>query len=464
MRIARLILVSLMLCPLARSAPAVDDAQRELVYKEFRAAFDAKQYSTALPSAEKLVALTEQQYGADHVALVNPLSNLGTVYYRMENYASAEIHFQRAVRLLEAKGGGGGVDHQLIRPLHGLGETWFAAQQYSEAAAALKRAIDISRNSDGLFNVEQLPILTTLIDSYIALGRRSDADKEQQYAFRVAESNFGPKDLRLLEPLDRYARWFESDGRYLSARALHSRGLQLAEEVGGPARLRTVTPLRGIARTYYLEFLFGADKKEESALEPDPFALPSNSSNSVSRLNPDGEKALRLAIAALTKSTPVDQHLRGDTLIDLGDWYLVSGEQAKAKDIYHLAWLDLAAVQSTRRLAAPRQLVYRPPLGSVARVHPSKPAEWEEKTAEMSFQVTSVGTVTDIKLIKANVSESLVKGVTLALHKSLYAPRIEAGVAEATNDVRFVEHLLVRKPSAPTPAPAAPATTTKPNA
>ena len=78
----------------------------------------------------------------------------------------------------------------------------------------LKRAIDLSRNLDGLFNVEQLQILDPLIASYIALDLTADAEKEQQYALRVAETAYGKTDARMLKPLDRYGRWLEQLGRY----------------------------------------------------------------------------------------------------------------------------------------------------------------------------------------------------------------------------------------------------------
>ncbi len=447
MRIAVSILALVTALCTAAPASAVDDTERLAVYKEFRTAFDAKQFAAALPIAEKLVALTEQQYNADNAALINPLSNLGTVYFRMNNYAAAETQYQRAVRLVEARGGG--ADRQLILPLQGLGETWFAARQFPEAAVALKRAVDISRNLDGLFNAEQLPILNTLIDSYVASGRNTDAEKEHQYAFRVASTNFGERDLRLLGPIDRYARWFEYVGRYVSARALHGRGLQLAEQLAGIASAQTVTPLRGIARSYMAEYLYGGEKEEEAPQENPGFPSAAAFSGTVTGLNPDGEKALRLAIAALTKSPAVDKQLRGDTLIDLGDWYLVGGSQSKARDTYRLAWDDLTAVKNTQRLAAPRQLAYRAPLGSVARSKPSKPDEWEEKAVDVSFLVAPDGAVKDVKLVSGDIPEAMVKSLTLALRKALYAPRIVAGQAEATADVRFVEHMLVRKPAPP---------------
>src|SRR2546430_11240834 len=73
-------------------ALAVTDAERVAVYRDFRAAFDARRYPDALPLAEKLVALTQEQYGANDRELVNPLANLGTTQYRMGDYkGGAEI-------------------------------------------------------------------------------------------------------------------------------------------------------------------------------------------------------------------------------------------------------------------------------------------------------------------------------------------------------------------------------------
>jgi len=168
----------------AQAAAVVTDADRQQVYKEFRTAFDAKRYADALPLAEKVVSLTEEQYGANDRKLANPLTNLGTVHYRMKDYAAAEKDYQRSVEILEQTGGN--TDRMLLRPLHGLGAAHFAEKEYVDASVALKRAIDLSSNLDGLFNPDQLQILEPLIASYVALDLTADAEKEQQYALRVA--------------------------------------------------------------------------------------------------------------------------------------------------------------------------------------------------------------------------------------------------------------------------------------
>ena len=74
---------------------------------------------------------------------------------------------------------------------------------------------------------------------------------------------------------------------------------------------------------------------------PDPFqntsAMPQIGQDN--RLNPDGERALRFALDALSKAEPVDRRARGETLVELGDWYLIGGAQAKATDAYRSGWI-----------------------------------------------------------------------------------------------------------------------------
>jgi tetratricopeptide (TPR) repeat protein len=159
-------LAPLVVVVLALSAPAIAladqgaDAQVE-IYHQFRTAFDAHRFQEALPLAQKLVTITEEQYGANDRALVNPLANLGTTQYRLGDYAAAEQTYLRGIKIVED--GGAGADRLLLQPLHGLGATYFARKEYDEASVILKRALDLSRNLDGLFNPQQMQILEPLI-------------------------------------------------------------------------------------------------------------------------------------------------------------------------------------------------------------------------------------------------------------------------------------------------------------
>lgn len=431
----------------APAAPtAVTDAERQQVYKQFRDVFDVRKYADALPLAQKLVSMTEQQYGDKDRALVNPLTNLGTVHYRMKDYTSAEQEYGRSVEILEATASS--TDRAFLRPLHGLGAAHFAEGEYVDASVNLKRAIDLSRNLDGLFNIEQLQILDPLIASYIQLDLRADAEKEQQYALRVAETAYGKSDVRMLRPLDRYGRWLEQLGRYTTARLLYARALTIAEQSGGRGSVLGVEPLLGIARSYRLEFVNGS---EEPSATPDPFGqqdvapLPLEGGQ---RLNPDGERALRLALNAIDKASPVDHQKRGETLIELGDWYASAGSFTKGVDVYKEAWKELNTAGSTTLLDKPRMLAYRPPASSVRRSHLDS-EESEERFVEVRYTVTKEGRTDHMETVSSDAADASQKAVVSAMKKARYAPRIENGEAVDTPGVVWREKLLIKTKQPP---------------
>jgi tetratricopeptide (TPR) repeat protein len=428
----------------ASLAHAVTDDERRNVYREFRQHFDSRHYPQALPAAERLVSMTEEQYGAAARALVNPLSNLGTTQLRLGNHQAAETAYLRSVEIAETTAGN--TDRLLMKPLHGLGATYYAVGQYEDARTVLRRAVDLSRNIDGLFNVAQLQMLEPLIASYVALAQLAEAEKEHQYAFRIAETTFGRGDPRMLQPLDRYAKWYEFVGRYTTARVLHARALSIAEQ-GGRGTPASVPALRGIARTYRLEYLHGSEEVDTS----DPFtasgaaALPPDRADSM-RLNPDGERALRLALTALEKGEPIDRVQRGETLVELGDWYLSGGATPKALETYREAWNDLSGAGSTKMLDAPRLLSYRPPVASTTRSR-LDPETADASTMELRFTVTKEGRTADIVTVSSDAPESTAKSVVSAVRKARYAPRLENGEPVDTPGVTVTEHLLTRAES-----------------
>ena len=425
----------------AQAAAAVTDADRQQLYKEFRELFDARRYTEALPVAEKIVSLTEEQYGDKNRALVNPLTNLGTVHYRLKDYPSAEQEYQRGVEILEASAAS--TDRQFLRPLHGLGAAHFAEGEFVDASVNLKRAIDLSRNLDGLFNIEQLEILDPLIASYIQLDLTADAEKEQQYALRVAESAYGKTDVRMLKPLDRYGRWLEQLGRYTTARLLYARALTIAEQSGGRGSMLGVDPLLGIARSYRLEFVNGSE--DPSASPPDPFGqqdvapLPLEGQ----RLNPDGERALRLALNAIEKGTPVDHKKRGETLTELGDWYASAGAFTKGVEVYREAWKELNEANATALLDVPRMLAYRPPASSARRSR-LESDESEERYVEVRYTVTKEGRTDHVETVSSDAADSSQKAVISSMKKARYAPRIANGEPVDTPEVTWREKLLVK--------------------
>jgi tetratricopeptide (TPR) repeat protein len=432
MRVAGIVAIGL----LCGSVAAVTDADRVQVYHEFRTEFDARKYPEALPLAEKLVTLTEEQYGPTDRSLAIPLCNVATTQYRLHDYKSAEEAYLRTVKIVEDSGGG--ADRALLRPLHGLGATYFATHHYEDAALMLKRALDLSRNLDGLFNLEQMSILDPLIDSLIALNRNDEIERAYDYTIRVAEAAYGKSDIRVVQPLDRSARWQEKMGRYPTARILYARALTIAEQAGPSQVANTVEPLEGIARTYRLEFVNSEVEKTDMA---DVYA-PARSADDTQRLNPDGERAILMALKALE---PGDHMRRGTAFVELGDWYLSGGLQNRGMAAYRRAWKEFELGGSTATLAAPRQLAYRAPLAAVSRAKGDRD-NLEEHFVEVSFTVSSEGRTADVTTVESDAPQTQQKAVLFAMRRARYAPRFEHGDAVETTGVRFRERLLTAVP------------------
>lgn len=221
----------------------------------------------------------------------------------------------------------------------------------------------------------------------------------------------------------------------------------IAESAAGRGTPQSVGSLRGLARTYYLEFIYGP---EEAEAPPDPFQ--SNASlqqlGQESRLNPDGERALRYALEALSKVDPVDRRARGETLVELGDWYLIGGATAKANQAYREGWKELVAAgnDAAALLQAPRRLAYRPPSASIARARPNDPGSYEERYVETRFKVLADGKVDDVETVGTDAPQSIEKATQYAVRKARYAPRLENGEPVATEGVTLRERVLVKAP------------------
>jgi tetratricopeptide (TPR) repeat protein len=426
---------------LVSPALAVSDADRVAVYREFRAQFDAKQYAAAQPLAERLVQLTEEQFGADELQLTNPLTNLATIHYKLGNYPAAIEAYQRTLRILQAKSTL--ADKAQIRPLHGLGISFMGANDPESAVVALKRAADLSRNTDGLYNIGQVEFIDALIDAYAATGRWNEAEKESQYALRVEEAAYGRNSLKLLGRYDKLARFYEDERRYTTERSIYERALAVLAKDAPPNDLRKVGPLRGIARSFRLEAFYGVEGTDTGGTF--------NAANNGAPVFADGtqqrrgESSLTAALEVIDSNTPVDPRLRALVLTDLGDWYLTSNATRRAYDIYSEAWKAFSQAGDTRPLEVPRVLAYRPSISSVDRSQ-LDPAEAQIKAVELHFTVDRDGRLDDVTSPTTDVPEPVVRNSMTSIKRARYAPRIENGIAVPTSDVVFVERVLVRVP------------------
>ena len=213
------------------------------------------------------------------------------------------------------------------------------------------------------------------------------------------------------------------------------------------ARLQPTLGQYGLARSYRLEAMIGSD---EGALQyVDPFAQSSLgvfTEHGLRALNPDGEKALLLALQTIDKMHPVDHQIRGTTLMELGDWYLCADQADKSLTRYRDAWKEFQQAGSTTALDVPRQLAYRAPSSSASRSPLAERDNTDEHSVQATFTVKRDGHTANVITNTSDATAAQQKIVLAAVRHARYAPRLQNGEPVDTDGVTLLEKLLTKKP------------------
>ena len=454
---------------IAASAPALsaDMDRRAAVYGEFRQAFAAGDYASALPLAQEMTRLIEQ---------ANPLSkdlptaynNLGVVQFRTGDPEAAEDSFGRALELLESSEGI--ASRKMISPLVGLGAVYAARGEQARAVEVLQRALAISRRADGLFNLDQLEILDALVRSYQATGMLEGVENELRYALQVRQQHYGYDDPRCLPAMSSLAEWYEQTNNFLAARMLWTRSVDIASQEGGGRNAATINGLLGIARTHRLQFVRDpASLQQEMAQDPltgRPETFANRIAVGPTRLDRSGEVAAQQALAILESTTDPPKDLLVRALMELGDWYITAHDPDSAVPYYRRAWPLIPATLAPGEknpLAAPRPVYYQPPAAALRSLGDPK-ARIVVRRLEFDLIVAATGEVTGVTPVTTDAPDNETSQVGRALGRAWFSPRFEDGEPVAADGFRFAERWYERAPEPePEPAPAAPEGKSKAN-
>ena len=413
---------------------------------EFAQKFTAGDYAGALPLAEA-EAIAQAKSSPGSVAHVTALLNLASTRYKLGDYAAAIDGFAEAVKL--AGDVWGDNSPRSISPLRGLGMSLLAQQRTAEAVPVLARAVALSRRHMGLFNDDQYAMAQPLARAYQQLGMIQEAEREEQYAFRAAESRYGTDDLRMLPAMDRLARWYEETSRPAQARYLHRRAFTLATDPKKTTASGAVRALVGVARTYFIEFRDGPEVAEED----NPF--PNGNARLVSQiqqtgpqipqgyyLDPQAERALQLAIMIADKSGIAA--LRQEATLTYGDYLLLDGKAASAEKQYALsaefrnsriATGELSALEPDP-LAKPHPLLVRRP-NFTQRNWQAAAEDVNVHTTALTATVTPQGKVEQVKVVSSDDSAAHQRLLVTAAERAVYRPAYVEGKATATEGVEL---------------------------
>lgn len=373
-------------------------------------AFDIDGRVVSMDEARLKVAAAEREHGHDSLELVEPLLDLAAAKARAGDFVAAAGDFAEAVRLVETLRGA--MDRRLLEPLRGLGLSANAAGEYARGAEALERALHVMRIHNGLYHIEQRELLDALSQSYVGLGRGEDAEFRQRAALQLAEREYGADNFRILPAVSALADWYHDQGFFPQERLLLEREIELLEAARGKSDPSLVGPLRALALSYRLAY--------------DPL--------------PEGERALKRALE-IHALHPEDRGSHAETLIAIGDWYLVFRERMRAFDLYAEAYSLLAgdaaaAGRLDELFGSPVPLFYLQPRPPEIDEN-ALPEDVAQGFVLVEYAVSPIGRVVDIELIESDPPGVMDHRVVQALRGAQYRPRIAGGEPVFTSGLRL---------------------------
>lgn len=439
------------------AAPSLDP--RMEAYEQFRGFYETQRYAEALPFAKRVVELSEADPDREH-ELPTAYNNLGATQYQVGDYAAAGDSYRKSLLLLETSSGIS--SRRLVVPLAGLGAVHAATDQHGIAVAMIDRALAVSRRSDGLFNLAQLPLIEQAAASHFAIGDLGGVERERRYALKIAEQNYGYADERTLPPILRLASFYETLGDYVAARLMYLRARDVSMGESGGYNPDAIRSLIGIARTYRLQFTADPEQLNpqvptrddiagellSKSIKREPRALVPNSNRS-------GLKSALQALELLRATTDPPQELLSATLIEIGDWYQATSRPTLALPYYAEASNMQAAdpeSDAVNPLQAPRMVFYRAPTASSRGIN-APAGQYTIRRTIFSLGVSETGETRDIAVVSSDMSDGQLSQSRRAVARSIFSPRFVDGQAMATEGVTFTVDWYELQQDAAEPAP-----------
>jgi len=356
-------------------------------------------YAEAVPLAERLVELTEEELGIG-LEFGVALSNLAILQRRAELYELSEESFLRAIDVIREADGF--YTDAVINPLVGLGVNYQAQGDYLEAVTIFEEARTVSRRVHGLLNEEQIDILDHLSNTMIEMEQYGDADQHQLTALHLRERIYGAESMEILPAIYKFARWLRAAYRYDEERNQYSRAIGIIREHEGEMGTSMVRALRETGNSFRVQ------KFPEGR----------------------GISALRRALEISLAQPEPDKRIVAEILIDIGDWSVAFSKVGPTGDEYLQAWQLLGELENG---AALRTAWFDEP-SYVLRENPSNrgiSAASEPGALPghvlITFDVTEFGRTTNVTVIESVPPGLKDDSTARAINRSRFRPRIVDG-------------------------------------
>ena len=314
----------------------------------------------------------------------------------------------------------GHVTRALEAPLFELGKLYLTADHCQDAIPLLRQAIALTQRLDGVLNTRQLGMYEPLLECIVAKDMVIDLQRALDQMLLIRENAYGRNDPRMIPALSLAGEWYERAGEYENAREMYQRAIDIGRKAGGDRDVRLVLPLRALARTFRLQVQYEPEELRGRALDA------------------AGERMLERAARIARENPDASASLRIDTLLELADWYQISGAVRDAVKIYKEVWAAALAAGKPGEsvLGEPMPLLYRAAVGVALRAAPPDRQKMKHYWIDFEFRVTRFGQVQNVTAQGSAAPSSLQQDVAENLKRTHYRPRFAEGEAVDTDGVK----------------------------
>lgn len=346
---------------------------------------------------------------------------------------------ERGMEFLEARTNP--FDEILINSIMAKGICQLLLGSFTDAEDTFRRAQHLTHRNKGVYNKEQLPMVSYLAATNLRQRNSLAADQQQRFSLKVAEQSYGPNSIEILPTLTRLGSYFASRGDTISLAAvtelrllrsilfrdsinLYLRAIEIIELNYGVNDLRLLTPLRGLASARMFE------------ITQRRYA----------------EAALLRSLEIVDSNPNSDLTDRTQAIVDLGDFYIIISDE-RARETYLSAWTILQETPETQQLASylfdsPVRLYPRNPDFLYLERTPDGVTTGDELFVNLQYDVSPNGHVREIEIIDKNVPNKGVRLLRQTLRASRYRPRIHNGELVSTEalEIRQLFAVLYSRP------------------
>lgn len=398
-------------------------------------------------SAADVAALAENQPD-----LQNDIPGRST---RLEDY-------QAAIARLESEQGAWG--NGLAEQLSGLGETYQVRGLHRDAIEIFDRAIHISRINNGLYDLTQVPIIESLLESLKARGHWEEVHDRHQYLYWLHKRNYGAEDPRMLPVIEKLGKWYINDyalnpdrrvmDQLVDAHDLFEHAVNIVTGTYGQLDLRLIEPLRGLVMSnwffanYRGENQLAAIHREELSREVHPTQLgfaqdrqPNQLMRYMRNNYADGKQAIQQMVDIYGSSPDAPPGAAAQAKVELGDWEQLWERHQTAATLYREAYRELSADEATRSQA--KQVFGQPvalPDMDLVEADVEQSSGGSNESAEpahyvlVSFDVNRFGQAERIDVLEARPegNNGYQSRVRRTLESTKFRPRLVDGKPVAT--------------------------------